>query len=122
MTKDEDHKILNVFEQLRREEERIIPEFQTVLHGKKLRPRVSGWELWRRPSVALLLLILVAVPVLYFSLRETGVYESEISFELENWESPTDFLLSFTDSSLDSGLLEVGTTLWETDEFINLEN
>jgi hypothetical protein len=122
MTKDEDRKILNVFEQLRQEEEKIVPEFQTVLHGKKLRPRASGWELWKRPAVAMLLLILVAGPVLYFSLRETGVRESELSSELENWESPTDFLLSFTDSPLDSGSLEIGTTLWEADEFINLEN
>jgi hypothetical protein len=122
MSKDEDRKILNVFEQLRKEDERIVPEFQAVLQGKKLRPRASGWELWKRPAVALILIILVAGPVFYFSLRGPGVHESELSFELENWESPTDFLLSFTDSSLDSGPLEIGTTLWEADEYSNLDN
>ena len=122
MTKDEDRKILNVFEQLRQEEEKIVPEFQTVLNGKKLQPRASAWALWKRPAVVLILLTLAAGPVLYFSFHQSGVHESEISSELESWESPTDFLLSFTDSSLDSDSLEIGTTLWEADELTNLEN
>jgi hypothetical protein len=122
MVKDEDRKIWSVFEQLRQEEERTVPEFHQVLRQKDSPSRALGWgSLWR-PATALLLLFLLASPILYFSLRETGMRENELSSELENWESPTSFLLGFNDSSLDSSLPEIGTTFWKKDEISNLEN
>ena len=122
MNRDEDREIRNVFDRLRREEERTAPEFHSVLEAENSRHRAAGWELWRRPAIVLLLLFLAAGPGLYFSFRDTGIRESEIPFELESWESPTDFLLTFTDSSLDSEAPEIGTTLWEEDDLTNLEN
>ena len=122
MTKDKDRKIRSVFEQLRQEEERIVPEFHKVLYGQDSPHRAIGWRYWWRPAVALLFLFLMAGPVLYFSLRETAIHEDEISSELGRWESPTDFLLSFNDSFLDSSLPEIGKTFWEEDDFTNLEN
>lgn len=122
MTTDEDRKIRSVFEQLRQEEERSIPEFHQVLQAKDSPHRAAGWKPLWRPAVALLILILAAGPILYFSLRQTGVRDGEMSFELERWESPTDFLLSFSDTSLDPSLLEIDTTFWEEDDFPNLEN
>ncbi len=122
MTKEEDRKVRSVFEQLRQEEERNAPEFHQVLHGKDYPSRALGWGFLWRPASALLLLFLVVGPILYFSLRETGIREGELSSELENWESPTAFLLGFNDSSLDSSLPEIGTTFWEEDDISNLEN
>jgi hypothetical protein len=122
MSKDEDRRIRIVFEQLRQEEERIVPDFNKVLYGKEPPHRAIGWDFWWRPAIALLLFVLAAGPVLYFFLRETGVHKQEISSGLEGWESPTDFLLGFNDTSLDSSLPEIGRTLWEEDEFYNLEN
>lgn len=122
MTKDEDRKIQSVFEQLRQEEERNAPEFQQVLHGQDFPSRALGWGFLWRPAAALLLLFLLAGPALYFSLRETGVHQEEIASELGIWESPTDFLLSFSDSSLDSSLPEIGKTFWEEDATPNLKN
>lgn len=122
MSNEEDRKIRSVFEQLRQEDDRNAPEFQQVLHRKHSPSRALSWGFLWRPAAALLLLFLVAGPVLYFSLRETGIRENELSSELENWESPTGFLLGFTDSSLDSSLPEIGTTFWEKDDISNLEN
>lgn len=122
MNRDEDRKIRGVFEQLRQEEEKAAPEFHQVLHRKDSPHRAAGWGLWWRPATALLFLFLLAGPVLYFSLRETGVREGDLSSELGRWESPTGFLLSFTDSSLDPSLLEIERTFWEEDDLSNLEN
>jgi len=122
MAKDDYLKIRSVFEQLRQEEERTVLEFHQVLHQKDSPSRTLGWGFLRRPAAVLILLFLVAGPALYFSLRETVVRDNELSSELENWESPTSFLLGFNDSPIDSSLPEIGTTFWEEDEISNLEN
>jgi hypothetical protein len=122
MSKDEEREIRSVFEKLRQEEERAVPEFYRVLQGKDIGIRSASWDFWRRPAAALLLLVLVMGPILYFSLRETAIPETENASELEDWESPTDFLLSFNDPAMDSSLMEIGTTLWEEDEPADLEN
>ena len=122
MANEEDRKIRSVFEQLRQEDERNVPEFQQVLHRKSSPSQVLHWGFIWRPAAALLLLFLVAGPVLYFSLRETGIRENGLPFELGSWESPTSFLLGLNDSSLDSSLPEIGTTFWEKDDISNLEN
>ncbi len=122
MYNEEDRKIRSVFEQLRQEEERAAPEFHQVLRQKDSSSRALVWHLLRRPAAVLILLFLVAGPTLYFSLRETGIGENDLSSELEHWESPTSFLLGFNDSPLDSSLPEIGTTFWKEDEIPNLEN
>jgi hypothetical protein len=122
MENEEGRKIRGVFERLRLEEERTAPEFHQVLHQKHSPSRALVWDLLRRPAAVLILLFLAAGPVLYFSLRETGVRENDLSSELEHWESPTSFLLGFNDSPLDSSLPEIGATFWKEDEIPNLEN
>jgi hypothetical protein len=122
MANKEDRKIRSVFEQLRQEDDRSAPEFQQVLYRKHSPTGALGWRLFWRPAVALLLLFLVAGPVLYFSLHDTGIRENELTSELGSWESPTSFLLGFNDSSPDSSLSEIGTTFWDTDDISNLEN
>ena len=122
MSKNGDRNIESVFKQLREEEEKFTPEFHTVLSAGKYPGRAAGWNLWWRPAAGMLLFALIAGPVLYMSLHESGNHELEISSELEEWESPTDFLLSLNDASLDSSLSEIGTTLWTEEDLANLEN
>ena len=75
MDKEEDRRIQSVFEQLRKEEGKSAPEFQQVLYGKESPSHALGWRLFWRPAAALLCLLLVAGPVLYFSLHDTGFRE-----------------------------------------------
>jgi hypothetical protein len=122
MSKNGDRNIESVFKQLREEEEKFTPDFQRVLSAAKSPRRASGWNLWWRPAAVMLLFALIAGPVLYVSFHESGDHELEIPSELGGWESPTDFLLSFNDASLDSSLSEIGTTLWSEEDLTNLEN
>jgi len=122
MSKYDERKIKVFFEQLRQEEEKTAPAFQQVLWGEKTSRRSIGWGFRLRPAVAVFLALLVAGPVIYQSLRQAPAPEVEMAVEFEEWESPTDFLLSFNDSSFDSGLPEIGTTFWEEYDIRSLEN
>jgi len=122
MSKNGDRNIESVFKKLREEEEKITPEFHRILSAEKSPGCAAGWNLWWRPAAVMLLSALIVGPVLYVSFHESGSHELEIPSELEGWESPTDFLLSLNDASLDSSLSEIGTTLWTEEDLANLEN
>jgi len=124
MNKDEDRNIKGIFEHLRIEEERQAPSFFEILQGKKSgkfedRPWFGHWL---QPVAVMLLLVLIAVPVIYNSPQDSVMVEIEITSDFEEWESPTDFLLSFNDEPYLSGLPKIGTVFWETEEDQNIEN
>lgn len=116
MNKEHDRRIKHLFEQLKKEEERGTPSFQVTLDGREtVQGRPAPWfGFLLRPAVVMLVLAIIAVPVLYNSLP--GPAEVEVSAELENWESPTDFLLSFNENPLLTDIPEIETSIWEIEE------
>ena len=122
MNEDNDRNIKVIFDQLRREEEQQSPSFHETLQGKNPAvPEANPWfGHWPRPAVVMLVLFMIAVPVIYNSLQEPAAIE--ISAEFENWESPTDFLLSFNDDPYLSEIPEIKTTIWEIEENQLIEN
>lgn len=124
MNKDDDRKIKGIFEQLRIDEKQQAPSFYEILQGKKsagLESRTLFGH-WLQPTAVMLLLVLIAVPIIYTSLQDSVIVEIEIAPDFEEWESPTDFLLSFNDDPYMSGLPEIGTTFWGIEEDPNIDN
>lgn len=119
---NKDNNIKKIFEQLRKEEEAQAPSFREILQGRE--PEKESPHPWcgilARPAVVMLILAAIAVPVLYNSLQ--GPSPTEISTEFKNWESPTGFLLEFSDDPLMSEIPEIETSLWEFQEDEYQEN
>ena len=124
MNKDEDRGIKGIFEQLQVEEERQAPSFYEMLQEResaKFEPK-SWFGHWLQPAAVMLLLVLIATPIIYNSLQDSVMDGIEIAADFEEWESPTDFLLSFNDEPYLSGLQRIGSTFWEIGEDQNLKN
>lgn len=124
MNKDEDRRIKGVFERLRIDEKKQAPSFYEILQGEKsagLKSRTLFGH-WLQPTAVMLLLVLIAVPIIYTSLQDSVIVEIEIATDFEEWESPTDFLLSFNDDPYMSGLPEIGSIFWEIEEDPNIDN
>lgn len=122
MNRDKDRDIRRVYEQLRNEEVRQSPSFREILEGRDAEPSpsVPWYGFFMRPAVVMILLAVIAVPVVFNSLQNQDTIE--ISAEFENWESPTDFLLTFSDDPFMSEIPEIETTVWEIQEDESIEN
>lgn len=108
--------------QQREVDEASLPTFESVLspHRKKDR-KYFGFHLRTLgPALAAGLLIAIALPVfliLQFLPVETEVTQSDLS--VMEWESPTDFLLSYSNSSLLENIpsLELEIPEWTDGDF-----
>ncbi len=122
MNNKNDRDIKRIFAQLRTEDEQSTPSFREILRGKDNEPShaLTWYGLLTRPAVIILLLAVFAVPVIFSSLQEPD--SISISAEFADWESPTDFLLTFNDDPTMSEIPEIEASLWEIQDDEFMEN
>ena len=116
MNKNNDDNIKSLFVKLRTEDEQSTPSFQEILQNRdnQLSPSMTWYGFLMRPAVVMLILAVIAVPVIFNSLQEPD--SIAISTEFADWESPTDFLLTFNDDPGMSEIPEIEASLWEIQE------
>jgi hypothetical protein len=123
MESNQDQEILKVFRQLRQEEKSFIPSFQSILQKRGLNSHKPPFRLWLRPALILLLTTLISAPLIYNFLRGPEISDLDKATQVEEWESPTDFLLTFVDQPYATSIPTIGTTIWvEQESFEDLEN
>jgi hypothetical protein len=100
---------------LKEDEERFVPSFDQILDRKVAEKSDYrfGFKPWMRPASITLLLILLCLPVIYYSQLETDNLDLDIDEGFVSWEAPTDFLLSFNDQPYTDQIPDLGTTFWE---------
>jgi hypothetical protein len=98
----EDSTIRRLYQRLREEDEAFLPSFEKVLSvGKdQAGPRIvlQSWH-FRLAALVVVLTVLIS-PLFYFMTRRAAEPQGEISVNLSEWKSPTDFLLTFSETSL----------------------
>lgn len=101
-TEKEDRMIRRLYQRLREEDEAFLPSLEKVLsvERSKAGPRIvlKSWQ-YRVAACVLVLTVLIS-PLVYFMTRQVAEPDGEVSVDLSEWESPTDFLLSFSETSL----------------------
>jgi len=97
-----DETIRRLFREQRLRDERITPTFESILAPKEKRSRTwIGHVLLKQPRVAVaaFLLLVIGIPLVLVFDRQTESETIQASLEIMDWESPTDFLLSYSDST-----------------------
>jgi hypothetical protein len=118
----QDQEFRRLFTQQREMDDASLPTFESVLSRDRRKDRkYLGFSLRTLvPVLAAGLLIAIALPValiLQLSPVETGVTQSELS--VMEWESPTDFLLSYSNNTLLESVpsLELEIPEWTDGDF-----
>ena len=118
----QDEEFRKLFEQQREMDDASLPAFQSVLSLDRKKDRKYSRLPLRNlgPALAAGLLIAIALPVvliLQFLPVETEVTQSELS--VMEWESPTDFLLSYSNDTLLESVpsLELEIPEWTDGDF-----
>lgn len=117
-----DEEIQELFTKQRLDDGSSVPSFNQVLTKEKSEGTGAGPIIhfrFKPLGVGLFLLILVGASSLYLFWPSSDL-EVELTEDLIEWESPTDFLLSFNGESQIEELPEIGTSLWESE--VDLEN
>ena len=115
-----DTQIKELFRKLREADEESAPSFSQTLAGPDRRQDLPGfWSFRLKLAVSLLAVIALIVPVLLHLNRDAVEMEEQIAVDVMEWESPTDFLLTFSDDSLWTTLPAVDTDLseWVEEEY-----
>ena len=118
----QDQEFLRLFKQQQEMDDASLPTFESVLSlDRKKDRKYFGLPLRTLgPALAAGLLIAIALPVfliLQFLPVETEVTQSELS--VMEWESPTDFLLSYSNNTLLESVpsLELEIPEWTDGDF-----
>jgi hypothetical protein len=120
MTREqEDFRARKFFEQVRAEDRAGTPTFEKVL-GRQPRGAVWRWPLGFQARVALAVCLVCAilVPVWLQFGDWSSNSDDEYSEGLITWEAPTDFLLTYNRSPLESTVpsIDVDPLSWTEDE------
>jgi hypothetical protein len=111
MNTEKDSEIKRLFSALRREEGRYIPAFEEAL-GPEKELQTAGSLFWRYKVVAVMAVVLaIALPLIY-QLRNGVDPVQAPTVDLYQWESPTDFLMTFPDQTLMSDVPEIQGDLY----------
>ena len=105
-----DEMIRRLFREQRLRDEKSTPPFEAILAAKEERTRTWVGQILLKQSrlaIAASLLLVIGIPLVLYLDRETQSETIQTSLEIMDWESPTDFLLSYSDSTA----LEMGPTL-----------
>jgi hypothetical protein len=114
MSSDNDSQIKELFHQLRKADEESAPSFSQALDARGRRQGLPGfWSFRLKLAMSLLAVIALIVPVLIHLNRDTVEPKEQIALDLMEWESPTDFLLTFSEDSLWTTLPTVDADLPE---------
>jgi hypothetical protein len=98
---DNEAKIKELFQQLRKADEESAPSFSQTLDARGRREGQPGfWSFRLKLAVSLFAVVALMVPVLLHLNRDNVAPQEQIAVDLMEWESPTDFLLTFSDDSL----------------------
>ena len=90
----EDPAIRRLYQRLREEDEAFLPSFEKVMSvdRNKVGPRIvlKSWQY--RTAVLVVILTVLISPLFYFMTRRVVEPHGEISVDLSEWKSSTDFL------------------------------
>ncbi|HUV13894.1 MAG TPA: hypothetical protein VMY18_09620 [Acidobacteriota bacterium] len=99
-SEQKDETIQKLFTEQRLRDEESIPTFESILAAREKRARTGlGHVLLKqsRLAIAASLLLVIGIPLLVYLDRQAGPETIQTSLEIMDWESPTDFLLSYSD-------------------------
>ena len=98
----DDRTIQQLYQRLREEDEAFLPSFEKVVSvdRRKTDGRIvfKAWQ-YRIAACVLVLTVLIS-PLIYYMTRSDVEPRGEVSAGLSDWKSSTDFLLSFSETSL----------------------
>jgi hypothetical protein len=101
MRDQEETRLRELFHRLKTEDELSAPPFSQTLDGQQRRdPVVSVWSFKLRLAVCLFAVILFAVPLMIYLTQASFESGEEFAVDVLEWESPTDFLLTYLDEPL----------------------
>lgn len=127
--KRDDTQIKQLFEELRRQDERSVPDFHELLNREtgSRSGTVGGFWLRYRMAASMAVLAILLIPVAVYFGSGNGTEQTPLSaavaVEVTDWESPTDFLMSFPGESLIDEVpdLETETPNWVTTDDWSVE-
>jgi len=120
MSSNNDSQIKELFHQLRQADEESAPSFSQTLDARGCCQGLPAfWSFRLKLAMSLLAVIALIVPVLVHLNRDPVEPEEQIAVELMEWESPTDFLLTFSEDSLWTTLptLEADLPEWVEEKY-----
>lgn len=110
MNIEDESRIRELFQRLKEEDGRSAPAFTATLDGRRRAgPFAGDWSFRLKLAMSLFLLALLIVPVLMNLDRGPVEPTVEVVVDVLDWESPTDFLLTFSEETLWTSLPTVET-------------
>lgn len=120
MSTEEEPRIRELFHQMREEDEVDLPSFSETLDARRRNGGRAGfWSFRLKLALTVVVLVAFVTPVLVYLQQGGSDPREQLAAELLEWESPTDFLLTFSEDTLWTTLPTVDADLpaWVEEEY-----
>ena len=99
-----------LFHRLKEEDKVSAPSFSETLNSRQRTCGLAGgWSFRLKLAVSLLAVVVFVVPILIHLNQDSVEPAEELAVDVLEWESPTDFLLTFSEQKLWTTLPAVDT-------------